>query len=113
MENYKDTIEAYFKENPVASIKEAMHKIEELTGIKRSENRVREFLKSIGLKRTKVGMILDKADPEKQEEFLKNELEPRLKEAKEGRRAVLFVDAAHFVLSPFFRIYMGFYKAFY
>jgi len=31
----------------------------------------------------------------------KGELEPRLAEAQAGRRAVLFVDAAHFVLAPF------------
>ena len=28
-------------------------------------------------------------------------MEPRLKEAKAGKRAVFFVDAAHFVLAPF------------
>jgi hypothetical protein len=31
-------------------------------------------------------------------------LEPRLEEAKSGKRIVFFVDAAHFVLSP----YIGF-----
>src|SRR3989304_1157035 len=53
------------------------------------------------MKCLKVGMIPAKADPEVQEEFKNNELEPRLKEAQEGKRAVFFVDAAHFVLSPF------------
>jgi transposase len=67
-----------------------MGKIEELTGIKLSENRVRVFLKSIGLKPRKVGMIPAKADAEKQEEFLKNELELRLKEDKNGKRVVFF-----------------------
>jgi transposase len=33
--------------------------------------------------------------------FLKTELEPRLDEAQAGRRAVFFVDAAHFVLGSF------------
>jgi hypothetical protein len=33
--------------------------------------------------------------------FLKTELEPRLAEARRGQRTVLFVDAAHFVLSAF------------
>ena len=32
---------------------------------------------------------------------LKKTLEPLLKEAEEGKRAVYFIDAAHFVLSPF------------
>ena len=39
------SLEAYFRANPPASIKEAQSEIEELTGIKRSETQVREFLK--------------------------------------------------------------------
>lgn len=46
-------------------------------------------------------MIPAKADPEQQATFLAEELEPRLEEAKCGKRAVYFVDAAHFVLSAF------------
>jgi len=46
-------------------------------------------------------MIPAKADPEKQKEFLEQALQPRLEEAQAGKRVVLFVDAAHFVLAPF------------
>ena len=46
-------------------------------------------------------MLPAKADPQVQADFLKNEMEPRLTEAKAGKRAVFFVDAAHFVLAPF------------
>lgn len=46
-------------------------------------------------------MIPAKADPEVQAAFLEQEMEPRLAEAKAGKRAVFFVDAAHFVLAPF------------
>ena len=46
-------------------------------------------------------MLPAKADPEKQKEFLEQELQPRLEEAQAGKRVVLFVDAAHFVLAPF------------
>lgn len=46
-------------------------------------------------------MIPAKADPQVQADFLKNEMEPRLAEAQAGKRAVYFVDAAHFVLAPF------------
>jgi transposase len=42
-----------------------------------------------------------KADHGEQAAFLKDELEPRLKQARRGRRTVLFVDAAHFVYGPF------------
>lgn len=38
---------------------------------------------------------------EKQALFLKEELQPRLDEARRGRRTVLFVDAAHFIFGPF------------
>ena len=57
-------------------------------------------------------MIPAKADPDGQEQFIKEELEPRLKEAKSGRRVVLFVDAAHFVLAPFLRILWYFKRLF-
>ena len=46
-------------------------------------------------------MIPAKADPQKQAEYLENEMKPRLAEAQQGKRAVFFMDAAHFVLAPF------------
>lgn len=39
------SLEAHFRANPPASIREAQSEIETLTGIKRSETQVREFLK--------------------------------------------------------------------
>ncbi len=39
------SLEAYFREHPPASVKEAQSKIEGLTGIPRSETQLREFLK--------------------------------------------------------------------
>ncbi len=71
LEQHRATIEAYFKEHPPTTIKEAMAKIEELTAIKRSPTQVREFLKKIGMRCLKVGVIPDKADPDEQEEFKK------------------------------------------
>lgn len=46
-------------------------------------------------------MVPAKADPQKQKEFMEQEIQPRLDEAQAGKRAVFFVDAAHFVLAPF------------
>lgn len=68
---HKDSIENYFRSNPPKSIPEAMKCIEDLTGIKRSPTQVGQFLKRIGMKRLKAGMIPAKADPEVQDEFLK------------------------------------------
>jgi transposase len=39
------SLEAYFRDHPPATIKDAQSKIETLTGIKRSETQVTEFLK--------------------------------------------------------------------
>ena len=96
------TLEEYFKEHPVATIKEAQSKIKELTGIERSETQIREFFKKkLHFSCRKVAMIPAKADPDKQKTYLENEMLPRIDEAKAGKRAVFFVDAAHFVLAPF------------
>jgi len=46
-------------------------------------------------------MIPAKANPDEQAAYLEQEMEPRLAQAQAGQRAVFFVDAAHFVLSPF------------
>ena len=71
MKEHQETIENYFREHPPATIKEAMSVIENITGLKRSEKPVRKFLKRIGLKRRKVGMVPCKADVNEQEEFKK------------------------------------------
>ncbi|MCP4082065.1 MAG: IS630 family transposase, partial [Planctomycetaceae bacterium] len=101
MDDYREQLKAEFEARPAKSIKEAVKRIEKLTGIRRSPTQVDKFLKNLGLKRLKVGHIPAKADPEKQKAFLEDELEPRLEEAKQGKRHVFFVDAAHFVMRPF------------
>ena len=98
---HRETLEAYFRQHPPATVKEAAAKIKALTGIERKETQVRAFLNSIGMKCRKVGMLPAKADPDEQAEFKTDKLEPRLAEAQAGQRAVFFVDAAHFVLAPF------------
>ena len=89
------TLEAHFRDKPVATIKKAQAEIEQLTGIKRSPTQIRHFMTQLGMRCRKVGMIPTKADPDKQAEYLEKEIEPRLAEAQAGKRAVFFVDAAH------------------
>jgi transposase len=101
LEFHRETLEAAFKANPPRTINEAIDRIEQLTGIRRSPTQVRQFLKGLGMKRLKVGHIPAKADPHQQRAFLDEELQPRLEEAGQGKRHVFFVDAAHFVLQPF------------
>jgi len=59
-----------------------MAKIEELTGIKRSEPQIRRYLKSIGFKRRKVGMIPAKSDPEIQKSSKKKNFNQCLSKLK-------------------------------
>jgi hypothetical protein len=47
----------------------------------------------MGMKCLKVGSLPSKADRDEQEDYKEKKLEPRLNEAKEGKRAVFFVDA--------------------
>jgi transposase len=108
LKQHQETLEAYFRKHPPKTLAQAAAKIEELTGIVRSREQVRVFLKSIGMSCRRVGVLPAKANPDKQEEFLQNKLEPRLEEAKSGNRAVFFVDAAHFVLGA----YLGFLWSF-
>jgi transposase len=44
LQEHYTSLEAYFRAHPPATIKEAQSQIEALTGIKRSETQVREFL---------------------------------------------------------------------
>ena len=76
LESHSEAIRACFEKHPVSTLKEAAYReaayrIEEMTGIKRSSQRVRLFLKPMGLKYRKTGMVPAKADPIKQEDFKK------------------------------------------
>lgn len=68
---HRTTLEASFRENPPATVAEAAERIKELTGIERKPTQVRHFLKSLGMKARKVGVIPAKADVAVQEEFKK------------------------------------------
>lgn len=83
---YEKMIEAYFLEHPPATMKEAAHRLEELTGIKRSEPQVSQFLKRLGIKRRKVGTLPAKADAAKQATFKQEQLEPVLEAAQQGKK---------------------------
>ena len=108
LNKYSDILKEYFKKSPASIVAEASDAIEKLTGIKRSPTQVREFLKRIGLRCLKVGYVPGKSVEEKKIEEVKKyraeTLEPLLKEAMSGEKAVFFVDAAHFV----HRAYLGF-----
>src|SRR3954469_2163440 len=105
---HESSLEEYFRKHPPRSTKQARAVIEQRTGVSRGLSQVRHFLKDrLGLRWRKVGAI--PVPPKKtieehareQAAFVQEELEPRLKQARRGRRQVDFVDAAHFVFAPF------------
>jgi transposase len=71
LEQHRVSLIEEFTLRPPASAKEAAFRIKKLTELERSPERVRVFLKSIGMKFRKVGAIPAKADLGKQEEFKK------------------------------------------
>jgi transposase len=106
LEQHRHQLEAYFRKHPPATINEAMAKIEELTGIKRSPGAVGRFLNSLGMRPRKVGAIPSKANPEEQENFRINKLEPRLEEAKQGKCAI-FLSMLLISYSDRFLVFCG------
>ena len=106
-------LKTLFEQHPPSSVKEACECIKELTGIERSPSRVYTFLKmELGMKFVKTGHIPAKAAPERQQQWLEEELQPVLDLAEQGLAHVLFMDAAHFVLAPFLCFLWCFKKVF-
>ena len=106
--NHERSLEEYFWDRPPRNTKEAAKVIAEQTGMQRGLTQVRASLEThLGLRYRKVAAI--PVPPKKaieehakeQARFLEKELEPALEEARAGRAAVFFVDAAHFVWAPF------------
>lgn len=84
---HAESLKASFEKQPPATIAEARHRIEELTGILRSESQVRAFLKRLGMRRLKLGGVPGKVDEAKQQEqrdFLETRLNPALDAAERG-----------------------------
>ncbi|MEA2632450.1 MAG: hypothetical protein QOE66_2669 [Chloroflexota bacterium] len=105
---HEASLEEYFQAHPPRSVKQARAVIEQRTGVRRGLSQVRHFLKDrLGLRWRQVGAIpvppkkTVQEHAQEQATFVEEELEPRLEQARQGRRQVYFVDAAHFVFAPF------------
>lgn len=68
---HQATLEAQFRAHPPQSLAQAAAKIEALTGIRRSRSQVQVFLRGMGMKCRRVGVLPAKADPEAQEAYRK------------------------------------------
>jgi hypothetical protein len=55
-------------------------------------------------------VVDDKKQQQAQQVFHDDQLQPRLDEAKQGKRTVLFVDAAHFVMGAFLGMVWSFVR---
>jgi transposase len=71
LHSHRSTLEAAFAQDPPATVAEAAVRIAAVTGIERKPTQVRQFLRSLGMKPLKVGMIPAKADVVAQETFKK------------------------------------------
>ena len=107
LDDHRASLEELLTKQPPRSVKQARHLIFQHTGIRRGLTQVRLFLHRVGLKPRKVAAIpvppksTLEEHAKNQAEFLKTELEPRLEQARQGLRQLLFVDASHFVFAPF------------
>jgi transposase len=98
---YDEQIKQLIDERPCSTMKQICALVHENLGIYLKPSAMRVHLKQLGAKYRKVGGIPAKANIQAQEQFKKEKMEPRLEEAKRGKREVYFVDAAHFVLGAF------------
>lgn len=57
LDGHQETIEDSFQKNPPHTIAEACDRIEQLTGVRRKETRVREFLRDLGFRWLKVSAV--------------------------------------------------------
>jgi len=101
LEEHAENILGSFLQKPPMNASEAAQRISEMTGINRSEQQVRAFMKRHGLRFIKCGHIPAKADNEAQNQWVETELKPVVQAAEQGQVHLLFCDAAHFVLQPF------------
>jgi transposase len=101
LQSFDAEILAYFEKNPVSTIAQACQEVSKLTGVTVKNTQMRTYLKKLDIKWRKVGGIPAKVDIAAQQKFHDEQLQPRLEEAKAGKRTVYFMDAAHFVMGAF------------
>ena len=106
LDGHAEPLKERFRKRPPHTVNQAIEMIEQETGVRLKPSACRKFLHQLGLKPRRCGLVPGKAleDAEQQREqqdFHDRTLQPLLEEAAQGRRVVLFVDAAHFVRGAF------------
>ncbi len=85
LEEHAENILGSFLQKPPLNASEAAQRISEMTGINRSEQQVRAFMKRHGLRFIKCGHIPAKADNEAQNQWVETELKPVVQAAEQGQ----------------------------
>jgi transposase len=101
LQSFDKIIKEYFATHSVSTISQACKEVQELTGITLQTTQMRTYLKSLDITWRKVGSVPAKVNIHAQQKFHDEQLIPKLDEARAGKRAVYFVDAAHFVMGAF------------
>lgn len=101
LEQHAESILDSFLQHPPLTASQAVERVREMTGIDRSPQQIRAFMKRHGLRFIKCGHIPSKADNEAQHQWVETELKPVIEAAQKGKCHLFFCDAAHFVLQPF------------
>ena len=107
LDAYAPKLKDVFEKNPPHTVNQAIEMIERETQVRLKHSACRAFLLKLGMKCRRCGLIPGNAlgddgeQRQKQKDFHDNKLQPLLQEAKQGKRTVLFVDAAHFVMGAF------------
>lgn len=106
LEPHREQLKELFKKEPPHTVNQASEMIFETTGIRLQHSACRDFLKKMGMNYRCCGLVPgkiadDPAHQKAQQDFHDQKLQPLLSEAKEGKRTVLFVDAAHFVMGSY------------
>ena len=101
---YGEQLALELNDTPVATLKEAQHRIEKMTGIKRSLPQIRAFLQRNKLKRRKAGQIPSKADLHAQAQFREEKLKTPIKQAQNRLIRLLVYGCYPFRSSAFSRL---------
>ena len=99
LEPYSERLKELFKKQMPHTVNQAIEMIDKETGIVLKPSACREFLRKIAMKCRRCGVVPGKAmaddkQRQAQQDFDDHQLQPTLDEAKQGKRTVLFVDAA-------------------
>ena len=106
LDGHVERLRELFKQQSPHTVNQALEVIERETGVRLKPSAGRAFLRQLGMRFRCCGLVPGKAldddrQQQAQQEFHDQQLQPLLEEARQGRRTVLFVDAAHFVMGAF------------